>query len=136
MEFKKKLSIYILIGMVFMLIPLYLSIQSINSTSKIIDFMVNEQMQISKLSYKLDNDIKINDSDVLTAIILKDESAKVNAQDPFNSIKDDVQKIDDFLKNIEIKSDKLADKLNVIKRRLVGYEAVNRSIYYALNKKK
>lgn len=133
MKFKRKLYLYVFIGMAFMLVPLYLSIQSMKSTSKIIDFIVNEQIKVSELSYKLDNDIKINNSDVLTAIILNSKSARINVQESFNNIKDDIEQIDLFLNDIEAKHDKLVESVDIIKRRIVGYEAVNQSIYDALN---
>ncbi|WP_345993563.1 bifunctional diguanylate cyclase/phosphodiesterase [Sulfurimonas sp. HSL-1716] len=133
MKFKRKLYLYVSIGMAFMAVPLYLSIQSMKSTNKIIDFIVNEQFRLSELAYKLDNDIKINNSDVLTAIILNNQSTRDNLQDSFTNIKNDVDNVGRFLKNIDIEHDKLAEKIDIIRRRVVGYEAVNQSINEALN---
>ncbi len=135
MEFKKKLYIYISIGLALMLVPLYLSIQSMRSTSKIVDFIVNEQIQVSALSYRLDNDIKINNSDVLTAIILNNKVTRINVQQSFKNIKDDINQIDEFLKKLNFRHEKLIDKIALIKRRVVGYEAINQSINEALNSK-
>ena len=132
MKFKRKLYFYLSIGMAFMLIPLYLSIQSMKSTTEMIDFIVNEQIRLSELSYKLDNDIKINNSDVLTAIILNNKSTRINVQESFKNVKDDINQVDEFLKGIDFKHDKLVEKVDVIRRRVVGYEAVNQSINEAL----
>ncbi|WP_345980558.1 bifunctional diguanylate cyclase/phosphodiesterase [Sulfurimonas sp. HSL3-2] len=132
MKFKRKLYFYLSIGMAFMLIPLYLSIQSMKSTTEMIDFIVNEQIRLSELSYKLDNDIKINNSDVLTAIILNNKSTRINVQESFKNVKDDINQVDEFLKEIDFKHDKLVEKVDVIRRRVVGYEAVNQSINEAL----
>lgn len=132
MKFKRKLYFYLSIGMAFMLIPLYLSIQSMKSTTEMIDFIVNEQIRLSELSYKLDNDIKINNSDVLTAIILNNKSTRINVQESFKNIKDDINQVDEFLKGIDFKHDKLVEKVDIIRRRVVGYEAVNQSINEAL----
>ena len=111
-----------------MLIPLYLSIQSMKSTTEMIDFIVNEQIRLSELSYKLDNDIKINNSDVLTAIILNNKSTRINVQESFKNIKNDINQVDEFLKEIDFKHDKLVEKVDIIRRRVIGYEAVNQSI--------
>ena len=132
MKFKRKLYFYLSIGMAFMLIPLYLSIQSMKSTTEMIDFIVNEQIRLSELSYKLDNDIKINNSDVLTAIILNNKSTRINVQESFKNIKDDINQVDEFLKGIDFKHDTLVEKVDIIRRRVVGYEAVNQSINEAL----
>ena len=132
MKFKRKLYFYLSIGMAFMLIPLYLSIQSMKSTTEMIDFIVNEQIRLSELSYKLDNDIKINNSDVLTAIILNNKSTRINVQESFKNIKNDINQVDEFLKEIDFKHDKLVEKVDIIRRRVVGYEAVNQSINEAL----
>ena len=132
MKFKRKLYFYLSIGMAFMLIPLYLSIQSMKSTTEMIDFIVNEQIRLSELSYKLDNDIKINNSDVLTAIILNNKSTRINVQESFKNIKNDINQVDEFLKEIDFKHDKLVEKVDIIRRRVIGYEAVNQSINEAL----
>lgn len=116
-----------------MLVPLYLSIQSIRSTSNITDFIINEQMKLSESSNKLDNDIKINHSNVLTAIILNNPQTRENVQKSFKNIKNDIQNIDDFFKNIYFKQDELVQTIDIIKRRVVEYEAVSESINEALN---
>ncbi|MBU1883901.1 bifunctional diguanylate cyclase/phosphodiesterase [bacterium] len=116
-----------------MLVPLYLSIQSIRTTSVITDFIINEQMKLSEFSYKLDNDIKLNHSDVLTAIILNNPKTRENVQESFKNIKSDIQSIDEFFKDIHFKHDELMKTVDIIKRRVVGYEAVSESINEALN---
>ena len=134
MEFKTKLYLYVAIGVAIMLVPLYLSMQSMQSTSKIIDFIEDEQMKIAELSSKLDNDIKINNSDVLTAIILKNNATRLTIQRSFQNIKDDVEQLNLFLDDVTTKHDQLAQRVGIIKMRIAGYEAVSNSINDALNR--
>ncbi len=98
------------------------------TTQRSIDFIAYDQMKISAFASKLDNDIKINNSDVLAALVLNNESSHTAMNFSFYNIKKDVVQIDDLLETLKLQSPELKERLNIIKRRVVAYETLNNSL--------
>ncbi|MBU0720766.1 EAL domain-containing protein [bacterium] len=97
-----------------------------------IDHIETKQFKLSYLANKLNQDIEINQSDILEAIILKDINSINNIYYSFRKLQRIVNELDEFIlfSNMRIKG--LDSTLNVIKKRLVGYKAVEASLIEAI----
>lgn len=117
-----------------MIFPLYLSLQSMASTAKTIDFIAYDQMKISAFASKLDNDIKVHNSDVLATVVLNNKNSHEAMSSSFENIQSDIAQIDELLRSFTLQNPEIQEKLDVIKRRVIAYETVNSSLYQALQR--
>ena len=133
MKIKTKLSITLFAGLFLLILPLFLVINTVSKTSDIIYFIKNEQSVLLKLSTDLNSDLKDNESEVLRAIILNKHADINSVLSSFTKISKDFQKLNNFVNNSNIKSDKLHKIISVLNLRIVGYRAVHASIEEAIN---
>lgn len=133
MHFKSKLYISLAISFILLITSLYISIQSINSTSKMIEHIEQKQLKLNYLASKLNSDIEINQSNILQAIILKDRDSIKSIHTSFDALYNLVNELDILIQSSDVSE--LMKIIDVIKRRVVGYKAVENSLIEALESK-
>lgn len=131
-KYKSRLTINIAISVVILFVPLILSFQSINQSSEMIVHVEQEQLRLTELSSKLEREVEMNESEILQAILLKNDNTIQNLHNSFNILDKYVEDLELFASKSQ-KINGLDDVIAVIKRRIIGYKSVEKSIIEALS---
>jgi len=132
MNFANKLYATISISFILLFFSMYLSSKSINETTKIIKHVETKQLKLSHLASSLNHDVERNQADILQAIILKDIYSIQNINNSFDKLQKLVNRVDTFIKSKNINFKEMQDVMNIIKKRMVGYQSVQSSLIEAL----
>lgn len=135
MHFKNKIYITLIISFTLLFFSLYISSKSITSTSAMIDQIENKQLKLSKLTFKLDHEVEKNQSNILQSIILKNTDSVNNIYTSFNKLQETLDNLENFILESKIKVKGIDKAIDVIKRRMVGYRAVEESLIEAIRTK-
>jgi predicted PurR-regulated permease PerM len=120
----------IIISFVLFLFSLYLSFKGINNTSKMIDFIENNQLKLARYTLKLEQEVKSNQVYLLQNILLRD----IDSLRGINLWFKKLNEIVDEIKEIQI-DDTTNKIINTIRRRIVALKIVEDSLINALKGK-
>lgn len=135
MKLQKRVYITILISFLFLLFPLVLSYANIDTNNKMLQYLSRDQISFNYLSHKLNYDIKKNQSHILQTLLLNDKASTTISHDDFVDINDDVVKLDAFIKKHPALSSTFKQTLSTIKKRVLAYSLVQKSLFDALESK-
>lgn len=135
MNFKTKLYFLLIVSFILLFISLYLSYSSIDSTSNMIDNIETKQIKLYDLAYKISNDVEINQSNILQAIILKDTNSIKSIHKSFDKLQTVVYQLEKFINDNKIEIKGMNETIITIKRRMIGYKAVENSVIEAIESK-
>ena len=135
MNFKGKLYATLFISFILLFFSLYLSSKSIDATSDMIDHIENKQLKLSKITSKLNLDVEINQSNILQSIILNDTNSINNIYASFNKLQETLNALENFTIENSIEINGIGKTIDIIKRRMIGYKAVEGSLIEAIKTK-
>ena len=128
MNFKSKFFITILISFVLLMFSLYLSYSNVSKNNDMIEYIEKDQIKLSYLSNKLNYDIKVNQTNLLQLIVLKEPINKIIINKSFDSLNKIVIELDEFTKTKK----EFNEIIYTIKKRIVAYIAVKNSLLEAI----
>jgi len=135
MKAQTKVYLTFLISFLFLLIPLILSYQNIETNNKMLKYLSHDQISFNYLSHKLNYDIKKNQSNILQVLVL-DNTDRVKIDKSYaEEINDDVVKLDKFVSKHPKRSLHFKETLSKIKKRVRAYALVQKSLFDALELK-
>lgn len=123
------------LGFTLLFFSLYISSKSINATSDMIDNIENKQLKLSKITSKLNLDVKINQSNILQSIILNDTNSINNIYASFNKLQETLNTLESFTIDNSIEINGIGKTIDIVKRRMIGYKAVEKSLIEAIKTK-
>ena len=132
MKLQRRVYITVLISFLFLLFPLVLSYENIDTNNKMLKYLSRDQISFNYLSHKLNYDIKKNQSHILQTLLLNNKSSKNMNHDYFIEINDDVVKLDAFIVKHPSLSANFKHTLSTIKKRVLAYSLVQKSLFDAL----
>lgn len=133
MKFKSKLSITIAASFALLFFSLFLNIKSIHQSSKMIDQIETKQLKLFYISFKLSNYVALNQSNTIYSIMLNDKNSINNMQMSFTKLKSIVSELDLFIQKNNIDIEGIEATIDVIKNRMAGYIAVEKSLIESIN---
>lgn len=131
MKFDNKIYTALFISFLLLSSSLYLSIKSINSTSNMIEHIEKVQLKFSNITSELAYSVELNQAEALHSILLSDSNTIKNIQKSFYKLNYLVNTLDKFTKNITFEIGDIHEIKSVIKKRMVSYNLVERSLIKA-----
>lgn len=135
MQFTKKLYLSLLVSFLLLSSSLYLSIQSINSTSHMIEHIEHVQLKFSHLTSQLGYEVEANQAEVLNSILLNKSDTVENIHKSFHNLHYLVDSLEAFTKNINHSVADLSGKMSILQKRMISYKAVEDSLLEAFKSK-
>ena len=132
MQIQTKVYLSVIASFLFLLFPLILSYQNIESNNKMLKYLSRDQISFNYYTNKLNYDIKKNQTNILQQIMLEHKNEKIDNNKYFRDINENIIKLDKFIiKYPELSSD-FKDTLTTIKKRVVAYTIVQNSLFEAI----
>ncbi|MFH1948445.1 MAG: EAL domain-containing protein [Pseudomonadota bacterium] len=133
MNFKSKLYIALAASFSLLFFSLFLNIKSIGQANEVIEQIETKQLKLFYLSFKLSNDIALNQANTIYSIMLNNKDSINTMQASFEKLKDMVSELDTFIQKRTINIDGIEGTIDIIKNRMAGYIAVEKSLVEAIN---
>ncbi|NOQ32393.1 MAG: EAL domain-containing protein [Helicobacteraceae bacterium] len=96
-----------------------------------INYIETKQIKLYSLAKELNYNVQNNRANILEAIVNK-SSEKVNIIKSFEKLKKNINDLDKFILDNEIQISEINKRIDVLKKRLVGYSAVELSLIEAI----
>ncbi|MBU4111015.1 hypothetical protein KJ988_08455, partial [bacterium] len=126
MNFKSKLYIVLAASFALLFFSLFLNIKSIGQANEVIEQIETKQLKLFYLSFKLSNDIALNQANTIYSIMLNNKDSINTMQASFEKLKDMVSELDTFIQKRTINIDGIEGTIDIIKNRMAGYIAVEK----------
>ena len=129
---QSKIYFTIVISFLFLLFPLILSYENIDTNNKMLRYLSNDQINLNYYTHKLNYDIKKNQTHILQKILLHHKNEKVQELESSDDIHHDVLVLEKFIvKHPELLS-QFKNTFDIIKKRVVAYAIVQQSLFEAI----
>ena len=135
MYIRSKLFVLLVTGFLLLLLSLYISSRSISKTSEMIDYIETKQLKLFYLANQLNYDIKSHQADVLQALISTQTNYEKGINNSFKYLNINIDSLNKFISNNKLNINGAKKKIGIIKKRMVGYKAVEDSLLKALKNK-
>ncbi len=133
MNLKYKLYIILAISFCLLAYSFYSGKKNVETASAMIKHIEKVQLRFLEISYKLAHEIEINQSNILQALLLKDINSTKSINESFDKLNILINQLDLFTKKNNLHIDDIEKIIYTIKRRMVGYKAVEDSLIKSLN---
>jgi len=135
MSFRTKLYSTLLLSFILLITSLFLSTKSINSTNDMINDIEKVHLKFSSFCTKLNYYVEINQTDLISIIILNNLKSIESINRSFNNIYKLVIKLDKFVSDNNIDVDEINKIISTMKKRVVNYKVTQSSLITAFKNK-
>lgn len=97
-----------------------------------IDYIETKQLVLTTLAQKLNYDIQDNRANILQEIVAKNNNYESKIINSSNKLNDAIQKLAKFISNNNIQINPINEKIDTLKKRIIGYKAVEKSLIDAI----
>ena len=132
MKLQTKVYLTLITSFLFLLFPLILSYNNINTNNKMLTYLSRDQINLNYYAHKLNYDIKTNQTNILQQIMLNHKNEIIDNNKHFRDINENIIKLEKFIETHPELSSSFKSTLLTIKKRLVAYTIVQNSLFEAI----
>lgn len=122
----------LLSSFLFLISALLISYNNIHENSSMIKVLEKDQIKLTYHANRLNYDLKKNQAALMQTILLKGDITDFQAEKRFNTINNSVMKLEQVLEEYKYSVKSLSQTLNIIKKRILSYRAVQDSLILAI----
>jgi len=135
MTIRTKILLLILVSFVSVAIPLAINYKNISTNNKMLNYLSKDQVNLDYYTYQLNYIIKKNQTEILQAVLLHKLNESTLHTTHFQEINNLIKQLEAFeKKNRELPS-AFTETLLIIKKRVIAYNIVEKSLFAALASK-